>query len=323
MAKSVQSHLTKALENIPAESAQCREVLKDEVPNIAAAVDQMKCDNTMEQLFETDSAPIQQGSGPHSAPGPSDGQAPAVTTIAAPIPANQKRGYSKEELASGTPTDDDLEAAGYVRVLSRPGDKGIVGLNCGLIMSGPLAGLDLTKRQAKIAKKAHRADSSKGSMTNRSTCGGSQSPERSNIEDVSDNDDKLAPPEPDVPLDREKISLQDLSSRKRTSDVPHYEKWTEPGQRVKLYSLGGTEYCLADFANDANPGIPGKWYVSDLLKEVHWMKREAGSRDWNQVDSKDAPKQIVLQNEVVYNYNTGGNTQLGKAGKTAQCLWKR
>ena len=117
MAKSVQSHLTKALENIPAESAQCREVLKDEVPNIAAAVDQMKYDNAMEQLFETDSAPIQQGSGPHSAPGPSDGQAPAVTTIAAPIPANQKRGYSKEELASGTLTNDDLE--------------GIVGLNCG------------------------------------------------------------------------------------------------------------------------------------------------------------------------------------------------
>jgi len=194
MAKSAQSHLTKALENIPAESAQCREVLKDEVPNIAAAVDQMKCDNTMEQLFETDSAPIQQWSGPHSPPGPSDGQAPAVTTIAAPIPANQKRGYSKEELASGTLTPEDLEAAGYVRVLSRPGDKGIVGLNCGLIMSGPLAGLDLTKGQAKIAKKAHRADSSKGSMTNWSTCGGSPSPERSNIEDVSDNADKLAPP---------------------------------------------------------------------------------------------------------------------------------
>ena len=77
----------------------------------------VKSDNTMEQLFETDSAPIQQGSGPHSAPGPSDGQAPAVATIAAPIPANQKRGYSKEELASGTLTNDDLE--------------GILGLNGG------------------------------------------------------------------------------------------------------------------------------------------------------------------------------------------------
>ena len=156
MAKSVQSHLTKALENTPAESAQCREVLKDEVPNIAAAVDQMKCDNTMEQLFETESAPIQQGSGPHSAPGPSDGQAPAVTTIAAPIPANQKRGYSKEELASGTLTPEDLEAAGYVRVLSRPGDKGIVGLNCGLIMSGPFAGHDLSK--IRIRKRLPTAD---------------------------------------------------------------------------------------------------------------------------------------------------------------------
>ena len=310
MAKSVQSHLTKALENIPAESAQRREVLKDEVPNIAAAVDQMKCDNTMEQLFETDSTPIQQGSGPHSAPGPSDGQAPAV--------------YSKEDLASGTLTTEDLEAAGYVRVLSRPGDKGIVGLSCGLIMSGPLAGLDLTKGQAKIAKKAHRADSSKGAMTNWSTCGGSPSPERSNIEDVSDNADKLAPPEPDVPLARGEISLQDLSSRKRKSDVPHYEKWTEPGQRVKLYSLGGTEYCLADFANDANPGVPGSWNIDQVLypNGNKWMKREAGSRDWNQVDSKDAPKQIVLQNEVVYDFITGKKTQLGKAGKTAHCLWR-
>ena len=254
MAKSVQSHLTKALENIPAESAQCREALKDEVPNIAAAVDQMKCDNTMEQLFETDSAPIQQGSGPHSAPGPSDGQAPAVTTIAAPIPANQKRGYSKEELASGTLTPEDLEAAGYVRVLSRPGDKGIVGLNCGVILSGPNAGLDLTKEQAKIAKKAHRADRSRGSMDNWSTCGGSPSPERNNVEDVSDYHDKLGPPEPLLPLARGEISLAGL---KRKSQVPHYEEWTAPGQRVKLYTLGGTEYCLADFANEAIPGVPG------------------------------------------------------------------
>ena len=53
------------------------------------------------------------------------------------------------------------------------------------------------------------------------------------------------------------------------------------------------------------------------------MKREAGSRDWNQVDSKDAPKQIVLQNEVVYDYNTGKHMQRGKAGKTAHCQWKR
>ena len=151
----------------------------------------VKSDNTMEQLFETDSAPIQQGSGPHSETRPSDRQAPAVTSMEAPNAVNPTRGYSTSELSSGRLTEADLLAAGYTKFLSRPEDKGIIGVDCGLIMSGPFAGLDLTKGQAKIAKKAHRADSSKG------TCGGSQSPERSNIEDVSD---KLAPPEPYVPL---------------------------------------------------------------------------------------------------------------------------
>ena len=42
MAKSVQSHLTKALENTPAESAQCREAMKDVVPKIEGIIAECK-----------------------------------------------------------------------------------------------------------------------------------------------------------------------------------------------------------------------------------------------------------------------------------------
>ena len=44
-------------------------------------------------------------------------------------------------------TEECLAAAGYTKVLSRPGkDNGrIIGLDGGLIMSGPVAGTDLTK----------------------------------------------------------------------------------------------------------------------------------------------------------------------------------
>ena len=70
-------------------------------------------------------------------------------------------------------------------------------------------------------------------------------------------------------------------------------------------------------------GKKHRWLDRLEWNENKWMNREAGSRDWKQVHPKAAPNQIVLQNEVVYDYNFGKHMQLGKFGKTAHCVWKR
>ena len=99
--------------------------------------------------------------------------------------------------------------------------------------------------------------------------------------------------------------------------------WTKPGSKVSLYSgrYGATEYCLAGLQAGSDPGIPGHWTVSEVLKQQHWMKRESDSSSWVHVDPKVAwPHKIMLLNGVEYDVNTGKHAKLGSAWKTAKIV---
>ena len=118
------------------------------------------------------------------------------------------------------------------------------------------------------------------------------------------------------------ISLADLA---KLRSLPSYEDWTKPDNRVRLYSAinGTTEYCLADFCCESNPGIPGHWDVSEILSPYsgNWVKRESDSSRWVPVDpNTGVPQKIILLNGVVYDIDTGKHASLGKAGKTAQVV---
>ena len=76
-------------------------------------------------------------------------------------------------------------------------------------------------------------------------------------------------------------------------------------ERIKLYSIGGTQYTWAGCQQRSDGwGVPNTEDIAGILSTQHWVKKEQESEKWEIVEPEKCPTAIAVDGKA-FNEETG------------------